>query len=406
VGVDVQPDVEPGPDSGPLDCSENDKRACGPRDVGECRPGQETCEGGRWSACRGGIAEGTEVCDPAGLDENCDGRSNEICDCMAGDTQECGTDVGECSFGVSVCGEDFRWGPCSEEITTGEEICNGLDDDCNGSIDESVLSTFYLDEDGDGFGVGATMNTCTLPAGYATVAGDCDDDNDLVYPGAEELCNGRDDNCNGMPDEGLPSVTYYEDSDEDGYGTGAPITFCEDPGVEYATVDGDCNDTTAEVRPGGTEVCDTLDNDCSGGFDEGNVCACPGVNFAGHNYLFCLRDRNWSDSRNSCTGQGGGRYRLVIINDMAEQTFVQAEAGALAGRWWIGLDDNDTEGDFRWVDGTPQRNGGTIISYDNFAPGEPNNDWGEDCGEIRAGGLWNDRECNDDNNFICESYEP
>ncbi|MFK8004587.1 MAG: MopE-related protein [Polyangiales bacterium] len=409
---DAKPDVSI-PDSGPPpECNNNDTRACGDNPLlGECRPGQQRCTEGLWGPCRGGIGPAPELCDGTERDENCDGVVDEICDCVPGMTQECGTDEGACDLGTSTCGPDSQWGPCSEELTRGEEVCNEVDDDCDGMTDEAVTNTYYLDEDGDGYGIGAsTTQACTVPAGYATEANDCrdsGDDSENYYPGAEERCNGQDDDCDSTMDEGLTPITYYVDDDRDGYGT-RPAVFCADPGEEYAAVSGDCDDTTSSVNPMATEVCDGVDNDCNLAIDEGNICACPGVNYGGHNYLFCERDRGWTGSRGSCPGQG--LYRLVIIDDAAEQAFIEGELASYAGglRWWIGLDDRDTEGEFEWIDGTPQRSGSTIHTYDNFGAGEPNNSstWGEDCVEIRPGGFWNDRECDDGASFICETFEP
>jgi hypothetical protein len=82
------------------------------------------------------------------------------------------------------------------------ETCNGLDDDCDGDLDEGVRTTFYRDIDGDGYGVsGTTTQACTLPSGYATVAGDCNDGSAGVRPGASEACNGIDDDCAAGADD-------------------------------------------------------------------------------------------------------------------------------------------------------------------------------------------------------------
>src|SRR5690606_34558414 len=89
----------------------------------------------------------------------------------------------------------------------GIESCNGVDDDCDGMIDEGVQNTYYRDRDGDGFGGSETMRGCVLPAGWVLVPGDCDDDPSsptapTTHPGATEVCNGVDDNCDGMIDPG------------------------------------------------------------------------------------------------------------------------------------------------------------------------------------------------------------
>lgn len=82
------------------------------------------------------------------------------------------------------------------------EICNGIDDDCDGEIDEGVQTQFYQDLDGDGFGSSTAIFACSLPSGYAELNGDCDDSKLNVNPAMDEICgNGIDDNCNGQIDE-------------------------------------------------------------------------------------------------------------------------------------------------------------------------------------------------------------
>ena len=105
------------------------------------------------------------------------------------------------------------------------ELCNAIDDNCNGSIDEG----FDLDNDG-----------------YTTCDGDCDDNNALAYPGAFELCNGIDEDCDGLIDENY-------DLDNDGY------TVCN----------GDCTDNNALIHPGRAEQCNGFDDNCNGSIDEG-----------------------------------------------------------------------------------------------------------------------------------------
>jgi hypothetical protein len=85
------------------------------------------------------------------------------------------------------------------------EICNGIDDNCTYEVDEGVTSVFYPDSDGDGFGNPAFATTsCSAPEGYVLSNADCNDANPAVNPNASEICNGIDDNCNSLPDDGLP----------------------------------------------------------------------------------------------------------------------------------------------------------------------------------------------------------
>jgi len=148
------------------------------------------------------------------------------------------------------------------------EICDGVDDDCDGEIDEGVTSTYYADADGDGYGdEDSPTQACSKPTGYVPVPNDCDDHDDTVWPGAAELCDGQDQDCDGDIDEGVTSL-YYVDADEDGYGDPNQTTpSCE--GLPGASDDPtDCDDGDDSVHPGADEHCDGLDNDCDGLTDE------------------------------------------------------------------------------------------------------------------------------------------
>ena len=102
------------------------------------------------------------------------------------------------------------------------EICNGFDDDCDGEIDEGLtFYDFYQDNDGDGFGAGEPTRDCDYPSGlYSLNNLDCDDSDSSVYPGAFEICDGKDNDCDGEVDEGFDCVKGTENCPVDCmYGT-------------------------------------------------------------------------------------------------------------------------------------------------------------------------------------------
>jgi len=107
---------------------------------------------------------GTEICD--GLDNNCDGFIDE-------------------------------------GIPSQPETCDGIDNDCDGIIDENVTTTFYFDADGDGFGgAGSFIQACSAPLNFVANNSDCNDTDATIFPGSTEFCNGIDDDCNGLIDDG------------------------------------------------------------------------------------------------------------------------------------------------------------------------------------------------------------
>ncbi|NOZ85647.1 MAG: hypothetical protein GXP49_05185, partial [Deltaproteobacteria bacterium] len=117
------------------DCITGATEPCG-TDVGLCEFGTSTCdEKGKWGPCQGGVGPVEEKCN--GEDDNCNGVTDEGCNCIDGATKPCGTDVGLCEFGTTTCDENGKWGPCEGGIGPVDEICNCKDDDCNGKDDDA-----------------------------------------------------------------------------------------------------------------------------------------------------------------------------------------------------------------------------------------------------------------------------
>ena len=214
-----------------------------------------------------------EVCD--GVDNDCD----SVVDEDTGDVYY--TDADGDGYGDPET-EAFACEPAADQVSDntdcddgdaanypgGVEVCDELDNNCDGLVDEGTLSTFYADVDNDGWGdLGSVTEGCVLPPGYAEVPGDCEPTDGSIYPGAPEVCDGLDQDCDGVADNGV-LVTFYADTDGDGFGDASTtIEACSAPSG-YANNDADCDDTAGAVFPGATEVCNGIDDDCDGATDD------------------------------------------------------------------------------------------------------------------------------------------
>ena len=209
--------------------------SCG---TGECAVTVALCVGGIQQQCEPGSSK-AELCD--GLDNDCNGETDEELG-----NKTCGE--GACEHSVPLC-VDGQEQPCDPFEGAGEESCNGIDDDCNGSSDEG-----FADTDGDG--VADCVSDDDDGDGSPDEV-DCEPLDAAVHPGAEELCNGVDDNCNGENDEGLPGVG---DGCEEGLGE------CAAEGTLSCGPEG----LVCSAQPGvsADEFCDGKDNDCDGKIDE------------------------------------------------------------------------------------------------------------------------------------------
>ncbi|GDX81320.1 hypothetical protein LBMAG42_31310 [Deltaproteobacteria bacterium] len=181
-----------------------------------------------------------------------------------------GNTTGACDVPAGFVADFSDCSDADAEIHPGaDEYCDDVDQDCDGAPDdaESVdAPLWHEDADGDGFGdrfAGAAA--CANPGGLLEDASDCDDTDADIHPGATELCDTTDRDCDGdATANAADPLTWYADADLDGYGTRrATAEACTQP-AGYSAIDGDCNDNAGAIHPGGIEFCDSVDHDCDG----------------------------------------------------------------------------------------------------------------------------------------------
>ena len=149
-----------------------------------------------------------------------------------------------------------------------DEICDGIDNNCDELIDENVQSTFYVDADADGFGSeNITIEACTQQTGFVSNANDCDDTNPQTYPGANEICDEQDNDCDELIDEEIGSILYI-DADGDGFGDSSQTVSSCSTERGLSTIGSDCDDSNAAISPLANEICDGIDNNCNEVIDE------------------------------------------------------------------------------------------------------------------------------------------
>ncbi len=218
----------------------------------------------------------TEICNA--IDDDCNGLTDDglvfLNYYVDGDNDGFGAGAATSSC-APIAGSVLVDGDCDDNNSAvnpaATEVCNSIDDDCDGSTDEGVLLTFYADADADSYGNAAvSTQACSAPVGYVADNTDCDDNNAAVNPAAVEICNAIDDDCNGLTDDGLVFLNYYVDADNDGFGAGAATSSCA-PIAGSVLVDGDCDDNNGAVNPAAVEICNAIDDDCNGLTDDGLV---------------------------------------------------------------------------------------------------------------------------------------
>ena len=305
---------------------QDDKRClCAPSGIYSATQGND-CDDSRASV----NPSAKEVCGNS-IDDNCNGETDEpgctgcvvfFMDVDQDGYGQSGADMclsePQGQYTASVGGDCNDFDPNINPGAT--EICNGIDDNCNSGIDEEGAigcQNYYYDLDRDGYGTSEFKCLCS-PEGFFTafMGNDCDDTNALVNPGADEACNGKDDNCNGATDEEIEIALcqengyriYYYDGDGDGYGlTDNAKCLCA-PFDKWTALSGeDCDDSSSSINPRAKEVCNFVDDNCNGTIDEG--CEVVGFEVIGVGAVFPMPQGE------ACVGCGLGSRHEVPRTD-------------------------------------------------------------------------------------------
>ncbi len=246
---------------------------------------------------------------------------------------------------------------------------DGADDDCDGN-----------DGDQDGDGAWKAGYPYPLPAG--ALPGDCADD-PAAPPSGISL--------DGAPASLPASAVFPAAADAPYDGIDADCAGDDDldadrDGVRALPAGPDCIDSDPAAYPGAMERCNAADDDCSGLPDDGDACPCAALWRGATPYLSCP-DGSGSSLAGACAALG---YRPLILDDAAEQADL-----LLAGfGGWIGLGDQAIEGDYRWYGDAP-------VTWDGWAPGQPDDPGTEDCARLSPEG-WQDAPCSLLLPLLCE----
>ncbi|WP_282135464.1 MopE-related protein [Seonamhaeicola maritimus] len=314
-------------------------------------------------------------------------------------------------FDQGIAGGDNTSITQVEDVTSSNLNGNILNMTMNGTSSNFIESgnnvgstRVYLDSDGDGFGdvTNSLHVCCDAPSDYVTNSDDCDDSEESIYPGAEELCDGLDNDCDGVVDENCDNVppTFIDPNDlnltsEEGADCQLGVSGLEEGIIESgATFQVGGMNQIAPVLVGhpateSGQFSDELSATCA------NIIFGPIINPAnGHTYLM-LDHSTWSDAEAMANTLGG---HLVAINDADENNYVISNFLNRQGveSVWIGLSDIETEGVYEWTNGDP-------VTFTGWGSGEPND--GLSCGTEDVVHIWNPG-WNDCKNDICACGQP
>ncbi|MCB9638703.1 MAG: hypothetical protein H6727_07330 [Myxococcales bacterium] len=280
-------------------CREGEERECftGPEgrgSTGICKVGKQRCDASQiWGPCLGQILPATEICNQK--DDDCDGQvDNGVnCACNPGDTRACFSALpgfrnrGACKDGIETCGASGQWaGQCKGEVVPSNEVCNGKDDDCDGQVDDAVSDV------GKECNVPGKSGPCQK--GITECVSGKLQCKQTVQPKVED-CNGVDDDCDGKIDNNPLGEDYtltrscYSGAAGCVLNTQTNSYDCKGicrGGAQRCSKDlksweaGCLNEIKPTPDANGVDSCNGKDDDCDGKFDEsdnrvGNACNTP-----------------------------------------------------------------------------------------------------------------------------------
>ncbi len=332
-----------------------------------------SCTDADYLDCNGALPGGFEDgCESYRLDPNSCLSCGNVCayDNGIAGCNEAGCFLDDCVEGWYDINDDVEDG-CEYACTPsngGVEICDGVDNDCNGEIDDDASDAplWYFDFDGDTFGDrGEQLRACVRPDRYVADNRDCNDNNSEINPSAVEICDNIDNNCDTQRDEGLS-----QDVDGDGH---YAIGSCASPAD-------DCNDNERRTYPGNVESCDGVDNDCNGSVDPVSSVGCTV-------YYVDADNDSWGVSTNQCLCAPSGNYRATRSGDCYDGN---SSARPGQGGWFTS---NRGDGSYDYnCDGNTVRQwtqvGGSCAFFSDFCSGGSDQGWRNSAPGCGSGGTW------------------
>ncbi|MCB9638360.1 MAG: hypothetical protein H6727_05550 [Myxococcales bacterium] len=292
-GTVQEPTTEPSPETPPqeqspetpLVCTDGQSQPCyegpaGTADKGECKSGSQICSNNAWGPCQGQVQPVIEACD--GKDNDCDGQVDEGCKCQNGETQDCYTG----STGCTQQGASFQ---CTSPCQKGSQVCKGAQwDACTGEVLPQKELCDNKDNDCDG----------KTDEDFPTKGASCTSGQAPCESKGQFVCkqDGSGVECNAGPPTGTAEVCDNKDNDCDGKidetfaGKGSPCTAgtgeCRENGIRICNLDGTGLTCNATPKAAQIEECNGRDDDCDGKTDE-NIAQVCSSNFRDVNDGIC-----------------------------------------------------------------------------------------------------------------------